>query len=179
MSARRSHYEMAFEKCLNLRGTPYVSVDDVRHTIKQPLGAKAFDYIVYPPGGPAYLVDVKGRKTRRTTDYSECRDKNWVTKADVEGLKTWEEVFGDGFVGMFAFGYWLSGEPRRGGAGELNAAEDVELAARRYRFWLVPIGEYAMHQRKLSQSWGTVAVPRAVFREISRPLSMLWPCAPC
>lgn len=179
MMVRRSHYEMAFEAYLNRRGVAYVAVEDVRHFVKGGLGCKAFDYIVYPTGGPACLVDVKGRKST-TAAAGECRQKTWVTRADVNGLLAWENLFGQGFVGAFVFAYWLAGgEPTKdGGEGTVRRPNFV-FAGRRYSFWLVPVAEYATHQKRLSKSWDTVAVPREVFRTITRPLGAVWASAPC
>ena len=178
MSDRRSHYEIAFERYLDLRGTPYVAVEDVRRHAKGRLGTKSFDYIVYPPAGRACLVDVKGRKSVSAKDLSDCRQKNWVTRADVDDLQQWEKLFGPEFVGVFAFGYWLADPP---GRERLPFAdEDVfVLAGRRYSFWLVEVEAYARHHKQLSRRWDTVSIPRGIFSKISRRLEACWPAAPC
>lgn len=179
MTVRGSHYETAFEAYLNRRGVAFVAVEDVRHLVKGGLGCKVFDYIVYPTGGQACLVDVKGRKCS-AGQTGECRQKSWVTRADVTGLLAWEGLFGREFVGAFVFVYWLAGAkpteaPDSDGAGRSIFA----FAGRRYSFWLVPVAVYASHQKRLSQSWDTVAVPREAFHSISRPLATVWPAAPC
>ncbi len=174
MSTRRSHYEIAFEKYLDRRGTPYVAVEDVRHHVKTRLGAKAFDYIVYPPTGPACLVDVKGRKVVRAGLDGDCRHKNWVTRADVRDMQAWQKVFGPDFTAVFAFGYWISG-----GATGLFDQDAFALAGRRYSFWLAPVNEYALHSKQLSKSWDTVSIPKEVFLRISRKLEQCWEAAPC
>ncbi len=180
MSSRRSHYELAFEKYLLERGTPFVAVEDARHFVKGRLGTKAFDYIVYPREGQACLVDVKGRKTVRRSTQSDCRQKNWVTRADLHGLQAWESVFGPGYTGMFVFGYWLA---EGGGGRETGDAgpkpEVIQFAGRRYSFWTVSLAEYARHQRQLSKRWDTIAIPREVFRRLSRRLEVTWPAASC
>ena len=181
MTIRRSHYEHAFEAYLDRRGTPYVAVDDVRHFTKKRTGTKAFDYIVYPPVGPACLVDVKGRKSSAPSSRIDCRPKNWVTRRDVSGLLTWQEVFGPDYVAMFVFSYWLAGQgapsPRKGG--EDGPTPSFCFAGRRYSFWLAPVADYAQHHKRLSKSWDTVSVPSEVFRQISRHLEAGWPEAPC
>lgn len=173
---RRSHYELAFERYLDLRGTPYVAIEDVRHHLKGSTAAKAFDYIVYPADGPACLVDVKGRKTPRLTLDGDCRVKNWVTRRDVQDLLEWEDVFGEGFAGWFAFGYWIAGE--KGGKATQETASFL-FAGRRYRFWLAPVRQYARYQRRLSKSWDTVSIPREQFTRISRRLEECWAPSPC
>lgn len=177
MSIRRSHYEIAFEKYLDRRGTPYVAVEDVRHHVKARLGAKAFDYIVYPPCGRACLVDVKGRKTLRSGRDGDCRQKNWVTRADVCDMQSWQEVFGSQYASFFAFGYWLAGD---GHSTHGLFEQDVfTLAGRQYSFWLAPVEEYARYAKQLSRSWDTVAIPRERFLQISRRLEQCWEAAPC
>jgi hypothetical protein len=181
VTARRSHYELAFEAYLNRRGTPFVAVEDVRHLVKDRIGLKAFDYIVYPAAGPACLVDVKGRKCPQLAGDGECRQKNWVTRADITGLLAWQKLFGPGYEATFVFAYWLAGggdSPTSGSAGPTEEPE-VSFAGRRYSLWVVSAADYAAHHKRLSRSWGTVSVPRSVFREISKPLVALWPAAPC
>ncbi|MCG8404613.1 MAG: HYExAFE family protein [Phycisphaerales bacterium] len=180
MAMRQSHYELAFEAYLSRRGTPCVVVEDVKHLAKPKTGAKIFDYIVYPPGETACIVDVKGRKSTRKSEKSDCRQKTWVTRADVEGLQAWQRVFGRDYLAMFVFAYWLaedsqSSEETGGGAEPRTFA----YAGRHYSFWLVPVAEYSMHQKRLSKSWDTVSIPREVFRSISRRLESSWPAAPC
>ncbi len=209
MKTRRSHYELAFEALLNQRGTPYVPVEDVTQFVRSRAGAKVFDYIVYPPGGTAYLVDVKGRRSEWNGDATEVRQKTWVTQGDLDGLAAWEASFGAGFEAAFVFAYWLDG-PRdapavpgrkRGSSAVEPSAEGrnglaeppqepltqtgrlpngtCQLAGRPYQFFLVRVEEYMRHQRPLSRRWKTVSVPRDAFRCISRPLDKLWLPAPC
>ncbi|MBX3396266.1 MAG: HYExAFE family protein [Phycisphaerae bacterium] len=175
-TVRRSHYETAFEAYLSRRGTPCVAIEDVKHIAKSRSGAKIFDYIVYPTGGPACLVDVKGRKTARGGGDGDVRQKSWVTKADLEGLRIWREVFGSEYVAMFAFVYWLTGdEPLFPPDGD----ETFVFAGRRYSFWLVSLDDYESHHQNRSARWKTVWVPTAAFRKLSQRLEILWPSAPC
>lgn len=178
MKVRRSHYELAFEAYLDRRGTPYVSVEDVRNMVKGRTGAKAFDYVVYPAAGPACLVDVKGRKFPQRSDNGDCRQKNWVTRSDVDGLLTWQGLFGEGYESVFVFAYWLA-EPD-GMPPPLFEDDDVlRFSGRRYRFWLAPVGEYSKHYKRISKSWDTVCIPRDEFLKLSRSLETVWPAAPC
>lgn len=181
MSLRRTHYELAFEALLDRRGTPYVAVEDLRHFCRRHTGVKTFDYLVYPCGRRACLIDVKGRKSTLRKTAGESRQKNWVTRADVDGLLAWQDVFGPGFEAMFAFVYWhaeAAASSSISGIGE-DIASPLTLAGRRYSFWLVSTTEYARHQKNLSARWDTVSVPRAAFRNISRRLEAVWPSSPC
>lgn len=182
MSIRRSHYELAFEAYLDRRGTPYVAVEEVRYFAKQRTGTKTFDYIVYPPDGRACLVDLKGRKSRIPKGDADARQKNWVTREDISGLLTWQEAFGPGHIAAFVFAYWLvdgDGEATDAKLFGLDGGRVFGFAGRQYSFWLMPVDQYVPHQRKLSERWGTVSVPRAAFRQISRCLEAVWPGAPC
>ncbi|MFH1416964.1 MAG: HYExAFE family protein [Planctomycetota bacterium] len=180
MSLRRTHYELAFETHLDRRGTPYVAVEDVHHFVRGRTGIKTFDYIVYPASGPACLVDVKGRKSISPAGGGEVRRKNWVTRDDVTGLLSWQDVFGEGYAAVFVFAYWLAGERQQAGSPEEEqGGYSLRFAGRRYSFWLVMVEEYAKHQTQLSKSWGTVHMPREVFRAISKPLESTWPASPC
>ncbi|MFQ5412041.1 MAG: HYExAFE family protein [Phycisphaerae bacterium] len=179
MIVRRSHYEIAFESYLNRRGTPCVPIEDFPQVTRAQTGAKGFDYIVYPPSGPACLVEVKGRKSRAPTADGDCRQKTWVTRADVEGLLAWQEAFGGDFEASLVFAYWIDGASTNPIDPPRRPPPTFTLAGRDYSFWIVPIREYARHQKRLSRSWDTVSIPVAVFRRISRPLKSAWPPAPC
>ncbi len=167
---------MAFEGYLARRGTPCVAIEDVKHFAKSRSAAKIFDYIVYPPGDHACLVDVKGRKVLRGVHDGDVQMKSWVTAADLEGLGAWQDVFGPEYIAMFVFAYWITGEePLFPPEGD----ETFIFAGRRYSFWLVTLKDYLTCQRPRSKRWGTVWVPQEQFRGITRRLESSWPAAPC
>jgi len=158
-----------------------VAIEDVKHFAKRRIGTKVFDYIVYPPGDRACLVDVKGRKSPVNSAETDCRQKNWVTRADIDGLEEWQRIFGEDFSAQFVFAYWLTAPPG-GDSGQGVPEPDVstfDFAGRRYSFWIVPLADYVRHQKRLSKSWDTVSIPREDFRRISRRLEASWPAAPC
>jgi hypothetical protein len=167
---------MAFEAYLDRRGTPYVVVDEAKRAVGGRPGAKLFDYIVYPTGGPPFLVDVKGRKVSGRAAAKDARQNNWVTDGDLSGMRVWQEVFGDGFETAFVFAYWLAG---RGGEPRRREAAGLDFAGREYRFWVVPAREYDRHQARRSARWRTVMVPQEIFACVSMPLERVWPAAPC
>lgn len=176
MSPRRSHYELAFEAYLDQRGTPYVPVEDVARSRGARVGAKLFDYLVYPSGAAPCLVDVKGRQTPKCSPSADVRQRNWVTKSDLEGLSEWSRQFGEGYDAGFVFVYWIPNSAAVRGGGADN---EIRLAGRRYGLWLVRLPDYLAVQKQLSPRWDTVSVPSAAFRGISRPLASAWPAAPC
>ena len=175
----RSHYELSFEALLNHRGTPYVSVEEVRRNMPGRVGIKSFDYIVYPPAGRACLVDVKGRKSPVGPN---CRGrlKNWVTQADVVGMGEWQSIFGSDFQAVFVFAYWLAPTSAAQDAGlEPELPAGWQFAGRSYAHFLIPLDFYARHARLLSKRWQTVSIPNERFAEAAIPLNEAWEAAPC
>jgi hypothetical protein len=161
MARRRVHYEAAFEDFLRSRATPYVAVDEAKRTMLGQASIKSFDFVVYSPDGPNLLVDVKGRKF---PDSAAGRSggtrawENWITQEDVEGLGDWEAVFGEGFLAMLVFVYWLQGPPRRA------PFEDVHLFGRKYyAFMAMPLQQYVARARPRSRKWKTLSIPSVEF----------------
>ena len=173
----RSHYELSFEALLNHRGTPFVSVEEVRRNMPGRVGIKSFDYIVYPPVGRACLVDVKGRKTPVGPNHHGPR-KNWVTRADLAGLTEWQSIFGSDFQAVFVFAYWLFPKAAADGA-EPELPTGWHFAGRAYEHILIPLDDYARHARLLSVRWETVSIPNERFVEAAVPLNKAWEAAPC
>lgn len=175
----RSHYELSFEALLNHRGTPFVSVEEVRRNVPGRVGIKSFDYIVYPPAGRACLVDVKGRKTP-VGPACRGRLKNWVTEADVAGLGEWQAIFGSDFQAVFVFAYWLAPTAAaQAGSPESDLPDGWHFAGRAYHHYVIPLDSYARHAQPLSKRWQTVAIPRERFIESAVRLADAWAAAPC
>ena len=175
MAFKRSHYENAFEAYLAGRGIPFVSVEDARHYAPAGTGLKLFDYIVYPSGNDACLVDVKGRKSFAAGKTGEPREKSWVTRSDIEGLSGWGEILGADYQPAFVFAYWLSDVDTSAS----DTVADYAYAGRAYSFWLVQLAKYCQHYQPLSLRWDTVTVPRKAFWDISVGLDGEWIAAPC
>ena len=136
-----THYENAFESYLQARSMRYVRLDQVRKAVFSGSGIKSFDFIVYPEGGNRHLlVDVKGRKMPFEAYQKGVGTESWVTVDDVEGLKGWEEVFGEDYQAVFVFAYWLvrGGDGQEAGEPGLGWFEDLfSFAGRDYVFWVV------------------------------------------
>src|SRR5687767_2776059 len=98
MADRSVHYEAAFEEFLRLRGIPYVAVDEAKKALFANAKLKSFDFVVYSKTGPNLLIDVKGRQQRSSNGSPARRTfESWTTERDVEDLRQWEQVFGEGF----------------------------------------------------------------------------------
>ncbi|HNQ21964.1 MAG TPA: HYExAFE family protein [Phycisphaerae bacterium] len=164
MAQRHHHYEAAFEDFLRASGWPYIPVNEGRQAIFAGHRVKSFDFLVYPPGNSAWLVDVKGRKFPYRTGRNRRYWENWVTSADLESLRRWETVFGTGFQAVLIFAYLLTEDNARLPVSRLHPFRD-----RQYAFLRVGASEYAAHARVRSSRWGTLSVPGASFRSLLRP----------
>lgn len=168
MSRRHVHYEAAFEDYLRSRGLPYVAVDEQRKAIFAGARIKSFDFLVYPPAGKAWLVDVKGRKFPYAGRRGKRHWENWVTLSDLEGLAQWQQAFGDGFEARLVFAYWLTGTGNR-----LPTTQVHTYQAKHYSFYSIALDDYAQHCRGRSSKWTTVALPVRLFRELAAPLPVV------
>lgn len=169
MAQRHIHYEAAFQDFLRSRGWPYLPIDETKKAIFSGARIKSFDFLVYPPTGPAWLVDVKGRKFPYELKRGRRYWENWVTRDDIEGLRQWEGVFGEGFSPVFVFVYWLVGAGARQPGGELHVFKN-----QCYAILCVDAAEYAARARPRSAKWDTVTVPTAAFRKMARPIQTDW-----
>ena len=165
MAHRHIHYEAAFEDYIRSRGWPYIPVDEQKKAIFSGARIKSFDYLVYRPGKPAWLADIKGRKFPYTGKHGKRYWENWVTTADLEGLCEWEGVFGEGFEPVFVFVYWLIGYPQREPSSEIHVYRNEY-----YALLYVSASQYAAHARQRSPKWDTVTVPARDFRKLIRPV---------
>ena len=165
MAQRHIHYEAAFEDYVRSRGWPYIPVDEHKKAIFAGARIKSFDFLVYPPGDKAWLVDVKGRKFPYEAKGTKRYWENWVTREDLEGLRRWEGVFGDGFEPALVFVYWLVGPPGREPTLETHMYRNEY-----YSFLWVSASDYEAHARQRSPKWNTVTVATRVFRTLVRPI---------
>ena len=162
MADRNIHYEAAFEDYLRAKGWPYVAVDEAKKAIFGAVSLKSFDFLVYSSSGPNLLVDVKGRKfpdaiPGRSRGTSRAWE-NWITRDDVEGLTEWEKVFGNGFLAVLVFAYWLQGPPQR------SPFQDVHVFRQNhYAFVAIRLSDYVSAARPRSAKWQTLAVPNSEF----------------
>ncbi len=165
MARRFIHYEAAFEDYVRSQGWPYVPVDEAKKAIFAGARVKSFDFIVYPPGRAAWLVDVKGRKFPYETRGGRHYWENWVTRDDLRGLRSWKSVFGTSFDSVFVFVYWLKGI-----SGAVNFPAVHLFRGESYAFVYAVASEYAARARNRSTKWDTISVPLRCFRDIVNPV---------
>lgn len=171
MARRSVHYEAAFEAYLRAKGWPYVLVDEARKAVFADVSIKSFDFLVYSTAGPNLLVDIKGRKFPdglRGANSSSRTWENWVTRDDVESLREWQNIFGQGFVGVLVFAYWLQGPPQR------SPFQDVHFFRNRYyAFVAIKLEEYAQAVRPRSAKWQTLSMASGEFSRRVQDISCL------
>lgn len=161
MADRDNHYEAAFEAFLRTQQVPYVAVDEAKRCLVAEGSLKSLDFIVSPHQGPAWLVDVKGRKFPGGAEQKQYW-KNWTPREDLGSLAAWQETFGERFVALFVFAYQVLGD-----RAPLPPEELFEYRGARYGFVAVTLGDYAWHARPISQRWDTVAIPAGLFRQLA------------
>ncbi|UCF32365.1 MAG: HYExAFE family protein [Phycisphaerales bacterium] len=165
MTRRHVHYEAAFEDYVRSRGWPYVPVDEQKKVIFSGARIKSFDFLVYPPEGPAWLADVKGRKFPYDLEGGKRYWDNWVTREDLDGLLSWESVFGEGFQAVLVFAYWLLGPPERQPTTHVHGFRNEY-----YSFLQVSASTYKAHARQRSPKWDTLSMSHPLFRELAKPI---------
>jgi len=165
---RSNHYESAFEAYLQEQRLCYVAVDERRRAILGESKVKCLDFIVYGPDGARLLIDIKGRrfpsgKPGKRRHVWEC----WSTRDDIDGLERWAEMFGPGYQGLLVFSYCI----QSGVCLPIDTEDLWNWRGRHYLFRAVPAADYRTSMRSRSPSWGTVDLPREVFRNLVRPLA--------
>ena len=166
MAKRDNHYEAAFEEYLRAHCVPYVAVDESRRSLVVDGSLKSLDFIVSPPRGRAWLVDVKGRLF--PSGEQKQYWKNWSTRDDLHSLAHWERLFGEQFSSLLVFAYNIVGD-----RAPLPAEQLFEHDGGLYGFIGVRLTDYAYHARPISPAWDTLAMPAAEFRQLAVPMHVL------
>jgi len=155
------HYEAAFEDYLRRKGLPYIAVDEAKKALFAGAKLKSFDFVVYRPNGKNLLVDVKGRKVNPAAGKSL---QNWTTREDIDDLRQWQEIFGDGFSAMFLFMYYWPDRP------ESSPLKDMVLHHEKWYGMLgISVSDYREFMKTRSEAWGTVHLPAKEFRRLAKP----------
>ena len=110
-------------------------------------------------------AELKGRKFPYEINGSRRYWENWVTKEDLEGLKRWEGVFGEGFEPVLVFVYWLAGISKVEPSPSIH-----QFRGQNYAFDFATAADYAALARTRSPKWDTLSVPLRSFREMIQPV---------
>ncbi len=146
---------------------------------------KSFDFVLYGDG-VNQLVDVKGRKvSRRMGGSSAVREaigkagpakgeasgrlESWVTMDDVESLRAWRSLFGEGFDSAFVFVYWCDEQPPDG-----LFQEVFDYQGKWYALRAITLDAYTGAMKTRSPRWRTVDLPRREFERLSQPFTPPW-----
>ena len=121
---------------------------------------KSFDFVVYRPEGKNLLVDVKGRKINP----KNASLQNWVTREDIDDLRQWQEIFGDGFSAVFSFVYLWEGRPEASPIKEMFLHRELW-----YGMLALSVADYREFMKSRSEAWGTVHLPAKDFRRLAKP----------
>jgi hypothetical protein len=165
MAKRHNHYEAAFEEYLRVRQIPYVAVDETKRALLGDASLKSLDFIVSPPLGVSWLVDVKGR--RFPAGQQKQYWKNWSTQDDLRSLTAWQKLFGTKSRGLFVFAFEVVGDRSPVAQHQL-----FEHHGRLYGFVGIEIHQYAALARPLSKAWGTMAMSTRQFRAAAAPVEL-------
>jgi hypothetical protein len=122
---------------------------------------------VSPASGPAWLVDVKGRRFP-SGDEQQQYWKNWSTRDDLRSLAAWQRHFGENFQPLLVFAYHLVGS-----RSPLPPEQLFEFRGAHYGFVAVRLADFVPHARPLSDRWDTVAMPVGEFRRTARSVEEL------
>ncbi|MBN1765415.1 MAG: HYExAFE family protein [Sedimentisphaerales bacterium] len=163
-----THYEKAFEALLQYRQIPYTGINQARKAIFSGVRLKSFDFLIYPPRKLNLIADVKGRKFSYSSFAHGKLGQSWTTFDDVQGLQAWQKVFGEDYIAVFIFAYWLEDIPD-------NPAPDLpaklfNFEDHWYYFTVVELDTYQLVMHPRSPSWQTVYIPARLFRKITQPI---------
>jgi len=165
MANRNNHYEAAFEAYLRAQGIPYIATDEARRSVLESGETiKNLDFIVSAVrDSTRWLIDVKGRRFPSGAKHRQYW-KNWSTGDDLEALRRWEALFGEGFSGLLLFAFDVIGDKS-----PLPADRLFHYRDHLYAFLAVGYRQYLDHARTLSRRWDTVGLSAKAFRHIARP----------
>ncbi len=167
MTNRANHYDAAFEEYLRHHRVPYVAVDETRRSLLSEVSLKSPDYIVSPPAGENWLIDVKGRKFPSGGGQPSHTWENWATRDDIDSMLRWQTVFGKGFRAALVFAYHIL-DPRW--LCQFDRRSRWEHRGRMYAFYGVWVEDYEQKMAERSQQWDTVSLRKRDYEELRFPL---------
>jgi len=162
---RSNPYEAAFEAYLQSLGLCYVAVDEAKRAMLGETPVKNLDFLVLGVGGSRLLIDIKGRRfPGGKPEKPRYVWENWATQDDIDGLRTWSNAFGPGYLSLFVFMYGIQPTVALSETADLWTWRGVKYLLR-----AVEVEEYVAAMKVRSPKWGTVTIPSAVFRQLAKP----------
>lgn len=157
-----------------------------------PQALKSFDFVLYAQTRNL-LIDVKGRKVARRAKRQPLpglstvsapllipdqpprpapragRLESWVTQDDIDSLRTWRTLFGDGAEAAFVFVFWCDEQPPDG-----LFQEVFDYQNRWYALRAITLPAYMGAMKPRSSRWRTVDLPTRAFERLSEPFGPPW-----
>lgn len=161
-----NHYERAFENWLIDNQIKYTPIDEHKKPAFIDCKVKSFDFLVYTPGGPMIIAEVKGRKFTGTTLEKMTGFECWVTAEDIDGLVKWQEILGPAYEAVFIFVYLIKNIDV-----DFNGVDVFDFNADRYVFFIVKLDDYRKFMKRRSPKWQTVTLPADKFRRCAIQIS--------
>lgn len=154
-----NHYERAFANWLIDNRVQYITVDEQKRASLGRSKIKSFDYLLYPPGEPIIVAEVKGRKFKGTSFAKLTGFECWVTADDIAGLARWQLIFGPTHVTAFIFAYVIENIDV-----DFDGRDVYDFAENKYIFFCVKLDDYCENMKIRSPKWKTVTLPAESFR---------------
>jgi len=155
-----NHYEQAFENWLIDNRIQHISIDEHKRAAFGRLKIKSFDFLLYPRNQKMIIAEVKGRKFKGTSFAKLAGFECWVTTEDVEGLSTWQGIFGPGHTVVFVFAYRIENIDV-----DFDGRDVFDFDGGRYVFFAVKLDDYRRFMKRRSPKWQTVTLPADKFRQ--------------
>ena len=155
-----NHYERAFESWLIENHIPYILVDEHKRAIFSSCKIKSFDFLLYSTSGQAVIAEIKGRAFKGNSLANLSSLECWVTAEDVDGLMSWQEIFGKETGVVFIFAYKIEAVDV-----DLDGREIFDFNDNRYLFLCVKLDDYRRFMKLRSPKWRTVTLPADRFRQ--------------
>jgi hypothetical protein len=84
----------------------------------------------------------------------------WVTADDVDGLVSWQQVFGAGHTAVFVFAYKIENIDV-----DFDGRQVFDYNEDRYVFFAVTLDDYRRFMKRRSPKWQTLTLPADKFRD--------------
>ena len=163
-----NHYERAFGNWLIDNHVQYVAVDEQKRAAFGRAKIKSFDYLLYPPGQPIIVAEVKGRKFKGTSFVKLAGFECWVTADDVAGLSEWQGVFGPTHTVAFIFAYKIEKIDV-----DFDGRDIYQFDGNNYIFFCIKLDDYRKFMKLRSPKWKTVNLPADNFRQCAVQMQKL------
>jgi hypothetical protein len=163
-----NHYEKAFANFLSDNHIRYIAVDEQKRAVLGKSKLKSFDYLLYPPNQPIIIAEIKGRTYSGKSFAKLAGFDCWVTADDVDGLASWQQIFGPTHCAAFIFAYNIKKVDV-----DFDGRIVYNFKGKSYIFFCVKLSDYIRYMKLRSPKWKTVTLPAENFRSCAVQLQNL------